>query len=363
MCAAFFVPALAHGQEVVLDTVVYLKAQVVEVLSETQEPIAGTDTLATVQELRIKILEGEKEGEVVTLLNDYFTLKKDDLFYLRYAISGLDGRETYAVSEPYRLPTLLFFVGLFVFVLLAFGGMQGLRGLVALSLSFFFIIYLLIPGILQGYPPVLVSMGVASIIVIAGSYITHGFSRTTSAAVFGMLATIGVTGVMAYMAIHSARMTGFSGEETTYLNFATSGGIDFVGLLLGSILIGLLGVLYDAAIGQAVAVEELVRAGDHNRTHIFTRALRIGREHIGALVNTLAIAYVGASLPLILLFSASSTQSPLVALNQELFASEILRIMLGSIGVILAVPLTTAIAVYMLHGRTFTGPAHHSHHH
>ena len=133
-------------------------------------------------------------------------------------------------------------------------------------------------------------------------------------------------------------------------------------------MIGLLGVLYDIAIGQAIAVEELFRAGIHlSRSQIYTRAIRIGREHIGALVNTLAIAYVGAALPLLLIVQ-DSTYGVAYAINNEIFATEIVRILIGSIGLILAVPITTFLASYMLAGRrgepTTSGDMHvHNHHH
>jgi uncharacterized membrane protein len=276
------------------------------------------------------------------------SLKQGETFFLRHTVNKLDGTDLHAVSDPYRLPTIYFFVALFVICVVAFGGKQGIRGLIALVASFAFIGYLLLPGILHGYSPVLISMGVSSLIIILGSYITHGFNRITTSAVIGMVTTIIVTGLLAYAAIHFGRLSGFSTEESVYLNLDTQGTIDFSGLLLGGILIGLLGVLYDAAIGQAVSVDELHHVGPHlSRSVIFKRALRIGREHIGALVNTLAIAYVGASLPLLLLFYYSSAGFALT-INQEIFATEIIRAMIGSIGLVLAVPLTTLIAVYML---------------
>jgi uncharacterized membrane protein len=137
-----------------------------------------------------------------------------------------------------------------------------------------------------------------------------------------------------------------------------------VGLLFGGIMIGLLGVLYDIAIGQAVAIEELFRAGkDLSRKEVYARGIRIGREHIGALVNTLAIAYVGASLPLLLLIQ-SSTVGVLFILNSEIFATEVVRILIGSIGLVLAVPITTLIASYMLQGKARDGESgHHGHRH
>jgi uncharacterized membrane protein len=279
-------------------------------------------------------------------------LGQGDIFYAVHTHSSLDSRDLYAVSDPYRLPTLELFGALFLICLFVFGGWQGLRGLISLIASVLFITYVLLPAILAGYPPLLVSIGVAAAIIIAGSYITHGINRTTTAAVAGMIATVIITSVLAYGGVHAAHLSGFTAEESTYLNFDTRGSIDFVGLLLGSLMIGFLGVLYDAAISQAIAVEELFAIGEGaERTLVFKRALRIGREHIGALVNILALVYVGASLPLLLLFKVASTQSPLITINQELFATEILRTLIGSIGLILAVPITTVLAVWMLHGR------------
>jgi uncharacterized membrane protein len=192
------------------------------------------------------------------------------------------------------------------------------------------------------------SIIVSSIIIILGSYITHGFNKTTSAAVVGMIITISCIGLFAYHSINLTGLTGFETDESTYLHFNSRGTIDLAGLLLGGILIGLLGVMYDAAIGQAISVEELHRVAPHiPRSMIYKRAIRIGREHIGALVNTLAIAYVGASLPLLLLFHLSS-ESALVILNREIFSTEIVRSLVSSIGLILTVPITTIIATWMI---------------
>jgi uncharacterized membrane protein len=333
------------------DAITYVKAQTVSVLSQSIEIIPGTDTTSPYQTITAKLLDGPNVGQVIQVDNDYLMMKPGDVFYFRHTVNTPEGVDFYSVSDPYRLPVLEFFIGLFLICLFIFGGKQGVRGLLALLASFFFIWIFLLPGILHGYSPVLVSVGVSSLIIILGSYITHGFNRATTAAVVGMLATIIVTGLLAYFAIHWAHLSGFTAEASTDLNFNTRGTIDFVGLLLGSMLIGLLGVLYDAAISQAVVVEELFdMQEDTNPRHVFARAMRIGREHIGALVNTLAITYVGISLPLILLFEQSSLNL-LLTVNQELFATEILRMMIGSIGLILAVPITTAIAVYMLAGR------------
>jgi uncharacterized membrane protein len=344
---------LAHAQELIQDTVTFVLAEVTEVVSVGREEIAFSGVEADYQTIKVRVLEGTAAGQVLTLENDYLMLKPGDQVYLRHTVNSREGKDTYAVSEPYRLPVVWLFLGVFLACLFIFGGKQGARGLLALVASLFFIAYLLLPGILAGYSPILLSIGISSIIIIAGSYITHGFNRATTAAVVGMLITIVVTGLLAYAAIYWGRLSGYSEEEAVYLNFNTGGAIDFVGLLFGSFMIGLLGVLYDAAISQAIAVEELLAVGKHaTKREIFARALRIGREHIGALVNTLAIAYVGASLPLLLLFMQTSTSADLFqTLNREIFATEILRTAISSSGLILAVPITSLIAVWMLYGR------------
>lgn len=351
LTAIFFAGGVgtAHAQELVEPKVETVKARVAEIIHHETREIPGTETSQEYQTIRADILEGAQAGNTITVENDYLSLKKGEVFYLRHETDPLDGTESYAVSDPYRLPALYALLALFVACVLLFGGFQGARGLLSLGASLAFIFYLLFPGILAGYSPVAVSIGVSSLIIILGSYVTHGFHRATTAAVIGMIATILLTGALASWAVGAARLTGFASEEAVYLNFGTNGTIDFSGLLLGGILIGLLGVLYDAAISQAISIEELHRAGPHlPRRFVLGRALRIGREHIGALVNTLAIAYVGASLPLLLLFYTSPDSSFHLNLNRELFATELVRAMIGSIGLVLAVPITSLIAVWML---------------
>ena len=341
--------ARAQDAAIIQDSTTTYKARVVRVISEEMRTIPGTDASGHFQKLEAKIIDGDKKGDTVLIDNDYLKLREGQTFYLVRTVAGDTGREFYAVSEPYRLPALAFFTVLFIVMVLSFGGVQGIRGLLSLIGSLMLILYVLLPGVLAGHSPILVSLGVSALIIIVGSYITHGFNKTTTSAVLGMIITVIVTGLLAFWAVKWANLTGFSSEESVYLNFNTRGAIDFVGLLMSGILIGLLGVLYDVAIGQAISVEELHRAGPNlSKRYIYSRTIRIGREHIGALVNTLAIAYVGVSLPLILLYMQSSQASIGIMLNREIFAAEIIRTMIGSIGLVLAVPITIAIAVLIL---------------
>lgn len=345
-------PTAVQAQELVSDEHVIMKARVLKVLMQEERVVPGTEVHSIFQKIEAEILGGAERGKVVTIDNDYLSLDEGEVFYVNRVTHGLDKSIVYSVKDPDRLPALVFFAALFLICTVVFGGMQGLRGLISLAGSLFLILYVLLPGILNGYSALWLSVSVSALIIILGSYITHGFNRTTTAAVFGMVATVLCTGGLAYVAVRWGRLSGLASEEAVFLDMSTRGAIDFSGLLLGGILIGLLGVLYDAAIGQAVSVEELHRVAPHlPRRSIYARALRMGREHIGALVDTLAIAYVGVSLPLLLLFSTVVSESIGITLNRELFATEIVRTMIGSIGLILTVPITTLISVMFLMGK------------
>lgn len=359
----FFIGRVSFAAEMTSDQVDILRAKVVDVVKSEQEGFPGTDITYTTQTIDVRITRGERKGETVSVINDYVIVDKGDRVFLNHTTSAIDGMETYSLYDISRGLSLLFFVALFIAVVFMFGGKQGLRGLLSLLGSLLVIFFVLIPGILRGIDPVFLSILASSIIIILGSYVTHGFNRTTSAAVTGMILTVILAGLLAKVAVFMTKLTGFADEEAVYLNFSTSGGIDFQGLLLGAILIGLLGTLYDAAISQAIAVEEIHHTDPTlSKKKVYAKVLRIGREHIGALVDTLAIAYVGAALPLLLLYSLSEVPFGIIV-NREIFATEIIRITVGSIGVILAVPITTYIATHMLVGK-LKGKRHvHGHSH
>lgn len=356
--------ALAQESEIVSDSHTLEKAVVVDILSVKEKFLAISDTPVVVQTLEVKIVSGENKGKIVIFDNDYSVLEIGEKFILSHTNTS-DGRELFAVSDHYRLPVLLILIGLFILITVFFGGIQGGRGILSLAGSLVIIFFVLLPLLIKGYNPVIVSILVSSVIIVIGSYVTHGFNRTTTTAVIGMIGTIIVTGILAIIAVKTTALTGFSEDESVYLAINTKGALDATGLLLGGILIGLLGTLYDASISQAIAVEEIHLANpDLSKKEVYKRVIRMGREHIGALVDTLAIAYVGAALPLLLLIY-SSTDLPLGALlNQEIFATEIVRIVIGSIGVILAVPATIYISTMMLVGKIKKRDGHtHSHSH
>lgn len=362
----FLTPTFSQAVEIVQDTISIEKARVIEVLEEEIRNVPGTNLDHSYQKIKVVIIKGENTGQEIVIENDYLNLEAKDKVYIRKTIRAQDGSVVYAVSEPDRIPMLLFLGILFIVLTIFLGGKQGVRGIVSLVGSLVLILFVFLPGLLKGFSPIWLSLGVSSLIIVVGSYITHGFSRTTTSAVVGMIISVAFTIFLAVYAVNGGHLSGYETDEAVYLTINTNGGINIVGLLLGGMIIGLLGVLYDAAIGQAIFVEELYRADKNmNKKKVFERSLRMGREHIGALVDTLAIAYVGASLPLLLYFFSVGDINILEIINREIFATEIVRILVGSIGLILAVPITTICSIYMLHGRLFSDTKNtpHGHHH
>ncbi len=330
------------AQEIVPDTLEYLKAEVVSVEFLEERLLIGTTT-RNVYTVSARL----ENGNIEEFESDHYEVEPGDKMYVLKR-TDLDGNVTYRLDEPVRLPILLILTFVFVVLSIWIGGKQGVKGLLTLIGSMFLLFLFLVPSIIKGYSPVLISLLVASFIIILGSYVTHGFNRTTSTAIAGMITTVLGAGLATFVSMYLMKLTGLYSEDVVYLMFNTSGTLDVKGLLFAGIMIGLLGILYDVAIGQAIAVEELIRA-DETMTprKLIERGLRIGREHIGALVDTLALAYVGASLPLLLLF-ATSDAPILYILNREDISTELVRILVGSASIIIAVPITTYIAVYVL---------------
>jgi uncharacterized membrane protein len=338
-------PSGVFAQELHQDLEERVSAEVLQIVSEYERDVAGTGASTQVQEVRAILNDGERAGEVVRFENDLVMLEPGDNIYL-YRLVTIQGQEIITFADFERRPVLAFVAVVFVVLLLLFAGWHGLRSLVSLLLSVAAIIFLLVPALLAGYNPVVASVGIAGAVLALVLFGTHGFSPRVWIAFGGTFSAVTVTGIIAYFASDAMRLTGFGSDASVYLNFATDGQLDLAGLLLGGIIIGILGVLDDVSITQASVVQELKAANPKLRfQELYTRASRVGKYHLGSIVNTLALAYVGVSLPLILLYSKTESSIGLI-LNQEVVAGELLRIIVGSIGLILAVPLTTAVAAW-----------------
>lgn len=360
-----FTPLLVGAQQLQQDTKERVPARVLEVVGETEREIIGTGASTTVQEVRVELLGGERTGEVVRLENELVTLAPGDNIFVNRVVT-ISGHEYITYADFERRPVLVLVGLVFLAVLLIFSRWQGVRALISLAVSIGAIFFILVPMLLAGHNPAIASVGVAGSVLAVVLFGTHGIKPRSIIAFGGTFGAVIFTGLIAWWSAGAMRLTGFSSDASVYLNFATNGQLDLAGLLLGSIIIGILGVLDDVSITQASVVEQLKRANDSLKfSELYWRAITVGRDHIGSLVNTLALAYVGVSLPLILLYAKADT-SVWLSLNQEVIASELLRIIVGSIGLIVAVPATTAVAAWYFNDRQPTGEDkvehdHHSH--
>lgn len=249
------------------------------------------------------------------------------------------------VAEPWRIPLLGIIAAIFAAVVMIVGGLRGARSLVALALTLVVVVKVVVPLLLRGFDPILVAVGIGAAVTVVTLLLTEGPGRVTLSAALGTLAALILTAVLAALFTAAAEFTALQGsEEIAFLIPLIGERVDLQGILLAATVFGALGVLDDVTVTQAATVEELHRAEPlATRRGVTGRAMRVGRAHIAATVNTLMLAYLGAGLPLLLLF-ALSAQAPLTVLNGEIVAVEVIRALVGSIGIVAAVPLTTLVA-------------------
>lgn len=337
---------------------VTLRAEVINLISERAEKIVDTEFI--IQTIEVRIINGPQKGEIVQIINDYQKVREGNKVFVNHS-EDTEGSDVYNITNIDRRGSLALLTLLFILAVIIFGKWQGVRSLLALIGSFFAIIFILIPGILNGWNPLLASFLVAGLILFAAIFFTHGFNRESAVAYSGTMIAVLLSGIFAVFAVYITSLSGFSSEETTYLNFNTEGTLNFTALLLGAFIIGFLGVLDDIAITQSAVVTELFDSNPKiTRKEVYKRAMRVGREHVGALVNTLVLAYTGVSLPLLLYISLSPNSLGMIV-SQEMFATEIVRIIVGSIGLILTVPIVTLLAIKYLKG--YKSKHNHSHGH
>ena len=330
-----------------------VEARVIEVVEQGTFSQGGLQQ--PYQKLRLEILTGQRAGEAVPV--DYGTqnlgssvvlYQPDDQVEVLHTVRP-DGSDSFTITGPNRWGPLLTLLLLFVVVIVAVSRWKGVRSLVGLCVSLYVITQFILPMILSGADAVLVTIIGAFALLSVTEYLIYGWTAKTHAAVLGILISLIITGALAVIFVNATRLTGYGAEEVSYLQ--TSGAtIDPRGLLLAGIIIGALGVLDDVTISQASSVFELSGANPTlGVRELYRRAMNIGRDHIASTVNTLVLAYVGASLPLFLLFAIYPQPFGQI-INLEFVTEEVMRTLIGSLGLVMAVPITTVLAG-MLTGR------------
>jgi uncharacterized membrane protein len=302
---------------------------------------------------RVVLLEGPQTGQEVEAYLQGPGGQQDTTGYrvgedvvVTFTQTGGSSPPFVAVQDRWRLPQLGWLALAFGLAVVIAGGWRGMRALLALALTVAIVIKILVPLLVQGVPPVPVAVVLATAITILTIGLTEGFTRASVAAILGTAGALAFTALLAAATIAASGFSNAVGQDLVFLQTAPGVGLDLRGLLLAAFMLGAIGVIDDVTVTQAAAVEELVKhTGLHGR-QLYASAFNVGRSHIAATVNTLFLAYLGASLPLIILFAVSQQPTGLV-LNGELVAIEIVRTLVGSLGIVVAVPFTTLIAVWL----------------
>jgi uncharacterized membrane protein len=297
--------------------------------------------------LSVQLTNGDSPGVMIQqVLPDEPSTPRfsvSDHVVLAYTGGNPSESESYQIQDFQRGTSMLWLVALFAAAVLLLGRWRGLASLVALGFSFLVLAVYLFPAILTGASPVITGVLAASVIMFGVLYLTHGFSAQTSSAVLGTVLSLGLIGVLGTAFSAATQLTGLDDDTAKLIGFLGHG-IDARGLLLAGMVIGALGVLDDVTVTQTSAVWELRRANPELGVRaLYTAALRIGRDHISSAVNTLVLAYTGAALPVLLIFSLSGQGFGTMVTTQDI-AQEVVRTLVGSIGLVAAVPITTAIA-------------------
>ncbi len=327
-----------------------LEGKIVQILDEKKVITKGSEDPRLYQKLKILVTKGSLKGGEITIENGNVPsvntpkYKVGDKIIISYS-KDLEGNDAFYITDFIRREPLLLLFIVFMVLTVAIAKWRGFLSLLGMSASFLIIFSLILPRILEGHDPVETVILGSLLIIPITFFLSHGFNKKTGVAIAGTLIALIITGVMAGIFVDASKLSGFASEEAGFIQAAKGGLVNIKGLLLAGIIIGVLGVLDDITISQSAIVFQLKETNEKLKfRELYKRAMNVGRDHISSMVNTLILVYTGAALPLLLLFIDNPHPFSEV-INYEIIADEIVRTLVGSIGLVLAVPITTFIAV------------------
>jgi uncharacterized membrane protein len=328
----------------------FSRGKVLEILEEGTKDFFGTNLIY--QSANIEILNGKETGKIIKIepgdmdiASKKQKLKQNETIII--SKKEFPEYSQYQVTDKYRFPQLIMIFSIFLLITILLGGKKGFFSIIGLAFSILVITQFIIPQIFSGKNPIIISIIGSFLIAFISIYLSHGISKRTSIALGSTILTLCLSFVFAYFFVYWANLFGLGTEESFYLQLNSADTIDLQGILLGGIIIGTIGVLDDVTTTQVATIDELKKANKKLTQHeLFKKGMSVGKEHIASMINTLALAYTGASLPLFLLFHLNNDHPLWVILNSEFIADEIVRTISGSLALILAVPLSTYLAAY-----------------
>ncbi|MGE5041993.1 MAG: YibE/F family protein [Candidatus Levyibacteriota bacterium] len=267
--------------------------------------------------------------------------------------SHMAGATSYQIIDNYRLPSLLWFLLVFAIIAILIVGRKGIGSLLGLLVSLGIILYGIVPLILKGFDPLLVTIGFSFLIILVTTYLAHGISRQTTIALVSTFISLLIALGLSVFSIELLNINGFGSEDVYNLSFAMGGTINAKGLLLSGIIIATLGALNDVTITQTATIFELKKLNkDMKFLDMIKSGLNIGREHGASMVNTIVLAYAGSSLFVFIFFLVNPQKQPLWAMmNNEFMVEEFVKTLGGTIGILMSVPIVTLLAAWLVDRR------------
>jgi len=332
-----------------------IKAKVLKITDDRVEENKSVGLSNRIQEMRVELLNGSNKGEIINVENNIslemaynMIIEEGDEVILQIERDEQGNITNTYVAEFVRDKYLLYIFIIFVIIIVLIGGFKGLKSLLSLIITAFLIIKIMIPAILEGKSPVLMSVIVAVISTILTIILISGINKKAIAAICGTSGGVISAGIIASLFMGKANLTGLSLGETQMLSVIPQGTVfDFKGLLFAGIILGALGAAMDVSISIASSLNEIKVANSlMTRNQLFKAGMNVGKDIMGTMTNTLILAYAGASLNLMILFLAY--EMPLSKImNMDMIASEVVRALAGTIGLMFTIPLTAIIAAYL----------------
>ena len=328
----------------------YLKGRILK-LEDCLSPEEEVEELKEIMLYSVVIAEGPREGNTILVEFPIYreeafniNVKEGDRVVLYYEVDD-EGNEKYYIADIDKRMDILYLTGIFVLIVLLLAKFKGFKAMIALLLVILFIYKIFLPGIILGYSPILLSVIVALFASVVTIYLMTGFNRKGVVAIIGSFGGVIIAGALSYTFVNTMRLTGYVTTET--LNYASMlGNIKVKEMISAGVILGSMGAVMDVAMSIASALNELKEKNrDIHRKELFYSGMRIGSDIIGTMINTLILAYIGSSLMTSIFIYMQKDQYPSIRiLNFESIVVEILRALCGSIGILIAVPVTAYIA-------------------
>ncbi len=330
----------------------FYKAKILNIETFKLEEEKEDQLINEYMSMEVEIIKGDRKGEIVTIIehvienSSFFVDYKSGDRVIIFDTNKDSEVEDFHIYDFYRSDWLVYILILFALVVLIIGRFSGLKALITLAISIGLVMVIL-PLILKGYSPFILSVIAASLMTFITILIVAGFKKKSLAAIMGTLIGVFISALIAYVVGTRANVTGLSSEEAMMIKFIPNVNISPRSLLYSGVLLGALGAVMDVGMSIASSIEEISKANpDLSQKELYKSGMNVGKDIMGTMTNTLVLAYLGSSLPLLILFYIYNQNSPKFY-NMDIIVTEVIRAVAGSIGLMISIPITAIISAKM----------------